>query len=349
MSRKQIFANLTPPPSEATPATPGGHEVAEAPRRPSRMRPLLGSPDLVDDGGRSPVGAIGQSLGELTERSRRADEIEQMLLSGQTMVELDPGSVEPSFIPDRMPTDDEAFSGFLEAIGKEGQQVPILVRPHPQKPEKYQVAFGHRRLRAATELGIPVKAIVRSLSDQELVVAQGQENNERQDLSYIEKVRFAQKLEQLFPRDIIMSALSVYKSDLSNMLSVAAKIPADVIDAIGPAHGIGRRSWIALADSLAAGKANIDTARKLTGTPEFNALSSKERFNAVAKALKDTPLTKDAEPLLSHGGEEIGRLSQSKQKVTLTVDRRVSPDFAEFVANELPRLFHDYLNSQQAK
>lgn len=351
MSRKQIFANLTPPTQDAPPVEAAqAHDAGQAPRRPSRMRPLLGSPDLVDDGGRSPVGAIGQSLGELTERSRRADEIEKMLLSGQTMVELDPDAVEPSFIPDRMLTDDGAFKGFVDAIGKEGQQVPILVRPHPEKPEKYQVAFGHRRLRAASELGIPVKAIVRPLSDQELVVAQGQENNERQDLSYIEKVRFAQRLEQLFPRDIIMSALSVYKGDLSNMLSVAAKVPADVIDAIGPAHGIGRRSWIALADSLATGKVNIDKLRKLASTPDFNSLPSKERFDAVAKTLKDTPPSKDAEPLLSHAGDEIGRLTQSKQKITLTVDRRASPDFAKFVANELPRLFEEYLlSSRQAR
>lgn len=348
MSRKKIFANLTPPaPDAPLDESDKTHDAIQAPRRPSRMRPLLGSPDLVDDGGRSPVGAIGQSLGELTERSRRADEIEKLLLSGQTMVELDCAAVEPSFIPDRMPADDDAFVSFVDAIKKEGQQVPILVRPHPEKPEKYQVAFGHRRLRAATELGIPVKAIVRSLTDQELVVAQGQENNERQDLSYIEKVRFAQRLEQLFSRDIIMSALSVYKSDLSNMLSVAAKVPADVIDAIGPAHGIGRRSWIALADSLAAGKANIDKARKLASTPEFNALPSKDRFDAVAKTLKDTPLTRDAEPLISHAGDEIGRLTQSKQKITLTVDRRASPEFAKFVANELPRLFEEYVSSSR--
>lgn len=348
MSRKQIFASLTSSKSDASlDGSVQTNEAAQAPKRPSRIRPLLGSPDLVDDGGRSPIGAIGQSLGELTERSRRADEIENMLLSGQTVVELDTGAVEPSFIPDRMPADDEAFRSFVDAIRKEGQQVPILVRPHPELSDKYQVAFGHRRLRAATELGIAVKAIVRPLSDQELVVAQGQENNERQDLSYIEKVRFAQRLEQQFPRDIIMSALSIYKSDLSNMLSVAAKVPGDVIDAIGPAHGIGRRSWIALADSLAADKANIDKARKLASTPGFNAFPSKERFDAVAKALKDTPLTKNDDQLLSHSGDELGRLTQSKQKITLTVDRRASPDFAKFVTNELPRLFEEYLQSSR--
>ena len=344
MSRKQIFANLAPPTAEPpAEGASGAPQESPAPRRPSRMRPLIGSPDLIDDGSRSPVGALGQSLGEISERSRRAEEIEKKLTAGQTIVELDPGSVEPSFVPDRMPADDETFRGFLEAIRKEGQQVPILVRPHPENREKYQVAFGHRRLRAAHDLGIPVKAIVRSLTDQELVVAQGQENNERRDLSYIEKVRFAQRLEQKFSRDVIMSALSVYKSDLSNMLSVATKIPADIIDAIGPAHGIGRRSWMALADGLASSERHAQRAREIANQADFASRSSKERFEAVAQSLKDITPGREAGPVLSASGNEIGRILETQQKVTLTIDRRASPEFAEFVIRELPRLFDDHL------
>ncbi|MDX8499018.1 plasmid partitioning protein RepB [Mesorhizobium sp. VK4C] len=345
MSRKQIFANLTSIPSEV------GQEDSEAdlrsaqmPRRPSRIRPLMGSPDLVNDGGRSPVGALGQSLGELHERARRAAEIEKQLVAGQVVVELDPTTVDPSFVPDRMPTDDEEFKDFVEAIRREGQQVPILVRPNPEKPERYQVAFGHRRLRAALELGTPVKAIVRSLTDQELVVAQGQENNERKDLSYIEKVRFGQKLdEQGFARDVIMSSLSVYKSDLSNMLSVAAKIPIDLIDAIGPAHGVGRRNWMALADAFNSEKRRIEAAREVVNRPQFGSLSSKERFEAVAHSLRNAPLARAPEAIVSSAGKEIGRLAQTKQKVTLTIDRRTSPEFAEFVMREVPRLFDEHV------
>jgi ParB family chromosome partitioning protein len=346
MSRKQIFANLRPVPTDA------GQDDLEAnrhgsqmPRRPSRIRPLMGSPDLVNDGGHSPVGALGQSLGELHERAKRAEEIEKQLLAGQVVVELDPTTVDPSFVPDRMPTDDDEFRDFVEAIRREGQQVPILVRPNPDKPERYQVAFGHRRLRAALELGAPVKAIVRSLTDQELVVAQGQENNERKDLSYIEKVRFGQKLDQQgFPRDVIMSSLSVYKSDLSNMLSVAAKIPIDLIDAIGPAHGVGRRNWMALADAFNSEKRRIEAAREVVNRPQFSSLSSKERFEAVAQSLRSAPLAREPEAVVSSAGKEIGRLAQTKQKVTLTIDRRTSPEFAEFVMREVPRLFDEHIN-----
>jgi len=52
------------------------------------------------------------------------------------------------------------------------------------------------------------------MSDQELVIAQGQENNERQDLSYIVKSSLrATPRKSSYPRDVIMSALAIYKSD----------------------------------------------------------------------------------------------------------------------------------------
>ncbi len=94
MSRKQIFANLTPVPTDAgQDDLETNRHCSQMPRRPSRIRPLMGSPDLVNDGGHSPVGALGQSLGELHERAKRAEEIEKQLLAGQVVVELDPTTV----------------------------------------------------------------------------------------------------------------------------------------------------------------------------------------------------------------------------------------------------------------
>ena len=46
MSRKQIFANLTQVPSDVGHEVPGAdRNGALVPRRPSRIRPLMGSPD----------------------------------------------------------------------------------------------------------------------------------------------------------------------------------------------------------------------------------------------------------------------------------------------------------------
>src|SRR4051794_16003417 len=162
MSRKALFTNLTPQPVQA----------------PSpRTRPLLGSPDLIPDA--RPVGAVGQSLSEISERAKRADEIEKKLTEGEVIVELDPALIDPSFVADRMPLSSEALESLREKIREHGQLNPILVRPHPKIEGRYQVAFGHRRLRAVKEIGRNVRAVVRQLSDEELVIAQGQENHER--------------------------------------------------------------------------------------------------------------------------------------------------------------------------
>lgn len=338
MSRK-IFADLPAPGTQPA-------DSASIPRR-QAMRPLMATLDNEGLGGgpRSPVGALGQSLGEMSERTKRAEEIERLLSAGQTIVDLDVANIEPSFVPDRMQIDDEAFETFVQSIKAEGQQVPILVRPHPEKPDKYQIAFGHRRWRAAKALERPIKAVVRVLTDQELVIAQGQENNERQDLSYIEKALFARRLDRQFSRDVITSALAVYSSDLSNMLSVANRVPDDLIESVGPAHSVGRRSWMALANLLTA-KPNVEKARKLSSEESFKELPSKERFEALLKGISEHSPTGSETVPVSYAGREIGRISETKQRVTLTVDRKASPEFAAFVLRELPRLFELHLKQE---
>jgi ParB family transcriptional regulator, chromosome partitioning protein len=157
---------------------------------------------------RGAPGMLTRSLGDLAAKADAAKELEARLTSGQTIVELDTALIDPSFIADRMAQHDDAYAALRAAIAAEGQNSPILVRPHPDAAGRYQVAFGHRRLRVSQELGRPVKAVVRSLSDQELVLAQGQENSARADLSFIERARFARRLEDMdYGRDLIMSAL----------------------------------------------------------------------------------------------------------------------------------------------
>lgn len=338
MSRKKIFASLNAGTENSGTAPP----VTPIARKQSRLRPLLGSEDLIEDKDATPVGVLGQSLDALNARATKAEEMEKKLLAGQTVVEMEPDQVEPSFVPDRIVADDEVFQNFVESIRDEGQHVPILVRPHPDNADKYQVAFGHRRLRAAIALNRSVKAVVRELTDAELVVAQGQENNERQDLSYIEKARFAARLEKQFSRDVIMSALAVYKSDLSNLISVASKIPNDLIDAIGSAHGVGRGKWQAMAKTLSSDARKVSRARKFIKTDAFLKLSSKERFNALAKALKGYDSAENGETIYSDRGDPICEIKQSKSRFTLTIDRTVSSEFAQWLGGNIEDLYRQF-------
>ena len=170
---------------------------------------------------------------------------------GDHVVELDPALIDPSFIRDRLDDAKAAeFEAFQASIAEHGQQVPILVRPSSQTEGRYQVAYGHRRLEALQRLGRPVKAIVKHLTDEQLVVAQGRENLERRDLSFIERALFAARLEDHgFARSALTAALAVHKGNLSTMISVARSVPEELIVAIGPAPKVGRPRWEQLAES----------------------------------------------------------------------------------------------------
>lgn len=337
MSRK-IFGPTADTDADAN-KTPA--EAKPAAERRIHARPLMGLADLGAAKDTQPVGAFGASLNQLNERGKRAEEIEKKLASGQTVIDLDTSLIDPSFVSDRMPLSEAALSDLVEAIRETTQLSPILVRPHPDKPGRYQTAFGHRRTRAVSLLGIPVRAIVRELTDEEMVVAQGQENHARKDLSYIEKARFAQRLEARFNRDTIMTAMSVYKSDLSNMLTVAHRIPEDITDAIGPAPKTGRRGWIQLADLMKSPKA-IEASRTAATAPDLKAKDSDERFNAVLAALKPGAPKSKTESWSSAGGEKLAKVSSNAQRVVVTVDRGQSPAFADFLLTHVKDLFAEF-------
>ncbi|WP_036279936.1 plasmid partitioning protein RepB [Methylocystis sp. ATCC 49242] len=351
MSRKALFANLKPASvsaaeSEATVKSEdrtGDDKSVADPIRAARLRsrPILGAPELIKTAA-APVGALGQSLSEFKAQSERASAIERQLAEGQAVVDLDPTLIDPSFVKDRMPTSKEAHARLVEAIREHGQQVPILVRPHPSNMGRYQVAYGHRRLRAALELQRTVRAVVKALSDDELVIAQGQENNERQDLSFIEKARFARDLEEKgFKRDTIMTALSVYKSDLSNMLSVISRIPEDVVNAIGPALGIGRRGWIDLAERF-SDPFVAESVAALILAPDFLALESDQRFrqaHAVARPSIERPRF---ENWTTAEGAKFAKIVQNAEKISVTIDRRVVPEFGDYILERLQSLYEEF-------
>lgn len=242
------------------------------------------------------VRAMNLSLGRLGDEAAAAKELRSALAAGDKVVELSPAQIEASFIQDRIPTEnDAALDELIASMRESGQQVPILVRPHPTKDNHYQAAYGHRRLRAAIVLERSVKAIVRQLSDEELIVAQGQENGPRVDLSFIERALFAKKLEQHgFDRDRISQALSVDKPETSRLLQVSDVIPTEVILAIGPASKIGRPRWLAFAELLKDRAASKRVADAIADD-HFTASDTNERFTRLWNhAQGPKPSKKDA-------------------------------------------------------
>ena len=337
MSRKHILGVSTDAPDTPSADNRSGK---------NRSMPLLGVARKDRDPATKLTANIGNALREQNDRLSRAEEIERRLAEGQAVIELDASTIEPSFVQDRMPGD---IDGLVASIREQGQQVPILVRPHPDQPARYQVAFGHRRLRAVSELGLPVRAVVRDLTDEQLVVAQGQENNEREDLTFIEKARFAHRLNKQFSREIVIAAMSIDKSNLSKMLLLFDALPSELIDAIGAAPGVGRPSWQQLAE-LIEKTASPAAVLKYAMSEEVQALPSANRFKAVTANLKPGRVARGLPAVMSTpDGTRIAQVTQSKAKLEITIDRKAAPDFATFVLEQVPALYQAYHAEIQRK
>lgn len=314
------------------------------PAQPSAATSPAKNPERVRTGA---IGAMGTSLQELTQGARAAARLHEQLLAGDHVVSLDAALIDPSPIADRLPADlDPGFDQLVASIEQNGQQVPILVRPSPATDGRYQIAYGRRRLRALVQLGKPVKAIVRELSDDEVVVAQGRENLDRSDLSFIEKALFAKRLEDAgYERSIIMAALSTDKSDLSRYIAIARRVPEELARQIGPAVKAGRARWSALVEALAKPRATAKIDDTVS-SERFRAADSDTRFGLVFNALASTERSTRGEAWSTPEGRRAARIERRGTQTAITFDEKRVPDFAAFVAGRLDALYTEFANEQ---
>ena len=340
MSRKETLSNLflqkrnTPPPSKVL------------------------DTDRVRTGA---IGAMGASLKEMAATAKHASDLQKQLEEANSIVEIDPSLVEPSRIADRISIDvDPAFDRLVESIRENGQQVPVLLRPHPDNGSRFQIAYGRRRLRAAQSLGIKVRAIIRKLSDEELIVAQGRENLDRQDLSFIEKAFFAKNLEdEGVERAVVISALGIDKADVSRLISIARKIPVSLIRIIGSAPKAGRKRWMELLEQLEDDK-KLEAAENLLNSDGVKCLDSDQRFSKLVSVLREldnnTKNTKAdienaaaAKSWRSKDNSVSLSMNQKPKQVAIKLEEKNAKPFSDWLATRLDRLydeFEQYINNK---
>jgi ParB family transcriptional regulator, chromosome partitioning protein len=259
---------------------------------------------------------------------------------------------------DRLSFTDADVSTLAESIKAHGQQVPIMVRPLANKPGHYRIVYGRRRLRALRSLSIPARALVRSLSDEEAILAQGQENTQRLDPSFIEKALFAAELaDDGYEQAIILDALAVDKPMLSRMAKVARSIPKAVIELIGSAHGIGRRRWEELADQLSS--SGIDLEQTSAELELGTAKNSEDRFGlfsqAVARAFEpkaaNGPTPSPTLSIQLGDGMALAEVKETARALTFKLSKSETPEFAQWMRNnaeaELTRLYKAWQSEQK--
>ena len=226
-------------------------------------------------------------------------------VDGHNVWDLDPFAIENRRVRDRLEPGD--IHELREAIETNGQTVPILVRRDPDDPNRYLLVYGFRRLEAirSSEKVKTVRAIVANIDDDAATRAQISENMARRDLTYIERALFASELmdKGFGTQAHVAEILTVTRSSVSMALNIVETVGRDLATAIGPAPGVGRPRWEALAEAL--DKPDVDRGQ-LT---ETCARIHRDASTALAKG---TPFEK--EPSVMAFEEVLRTVSRSTSR-----------------------------------
>jgi ParB family chromosome partitioning protein len=181
----------------------------------------------------APVRASGPTVARAIEAIKEDDKQATRMVS--------PSHIRLSPLQDRIDPE-EGLETLIESIRTHGQKVPILVRRLPSG--EMEIVYGRRRLLACRTLGIDVRAVVMEMDDRSALIAQGVENAQRLENSYIERALFVkQVLDAGFDLATVEQAIQVEATQASRMRGIVDAIPLPVIHRIGAAHGVGRRPW----------------------------------------------------------------------------------------------------------
>lgn len=222
--------------------------------------------------------------------------------------------------------DEAALDELAASIATRGVIQPIIVRPHPEG-DGYQLVAGERRWRAAQKARLhEIPALVRNLSDREVMALALIENLQREDLNPVEEARAYHRLaedEGMIQVDIA-KMVEKSRSHVANMMRLVT-LPDDVLDliqegklTIGHARAlIGRDDARELASIAVAEGLSVRDIETLTKKPA-------KRAEAPAEAPCLAPDNADIVAVQQHLEEFLGLTVKIKpesdpRKGTMTI------------------------------
>ncbi|HLY89792.1 MAG TPA: ParB/RepB/Spo0J family partition protein [Acetobacteraceae bacterium] len=142
--------------------------------------------------------------------------------------------LEPNPFQPRTVMDQGALAELTQSVRAHGILQPLLIRPHPDATERFQIVAGERRWRAAGSAGLhEVPALVQAMSDSEAAAIALIENLQRQDLNAIDEAEGYDRLLTQFglTQEALGEAVGKSRSHIANTLRLL-NLPASVKEAV---------------------------------------------------------------------------------------------------------------------
>ncbi|MDW3205474.1 MAG: ParB/RepB/Spo0J family partition protein [Alphaproteobacteria bacterium] len=209
--------------------------------------------------------------------------------------------------------DEAAIDGLVDSIRQQGVLQPLLVRPHPDDANAYEIVAGERRWRAAQRAQLhEVPVVIKELSDSDTLEIALIENIHREDLTPLEEAEGYQRLIEEFghTQDALSKAVGKSRSHVANMLRLLS-LPEE------------------LKSLLDDGLISSGHARALLGAPNAEALAQ----DIVKKGLnvrQTEKLVQDSKPSASRtesGMRKLkGRIEGSAKTAEIASDASADKD-----------------------
>jgi ParB family chromosome partitioning protein len=210
--------------------------------------------------------------------------------SGVTTIAIElvePGPFQPRTAMAQQPLDE-----LVASIRAHGILQPLLVRPHPSQPGRFQIIAGERRWRAAQSAGLhEVPALVRTLTDADAMAAALVENLQRQDLNPVEEAEGYRRLIDEFglTQDALGQAVGKSRPHIANTLRLL-NLPPTVLGELrqGSLTAGHARALLAHPDPAKAALAVIARGLNVRQTEALASAAPRETARPAKTADPDT-------------------------------------------------------------
>lgn len=296
------------------------------------------------------MGGLGRGLSALIPQ---AEEIESSFAAagGEQKVSLELVSINP-YQPRRV-FDEDKLRELTESIKEHGVVQPILVRPFG---DGYQLVAGERRLRAARQAGLAeVPALVREMTDHEMMEIALIENIQRQDLDPVEEARAYKRLSEEFnqTQEQIAKRVSKSRSYIANSMRLL-NLPEPIlkhlaggmltIGHVRPLLMLEEKEAVALAQRLIEEKATAREAEfwaKQILNPQISIPQPQEPAAALSVSVDKSGSDPNEEAAAEDQEKTAGEKEDAGRK-----DRRPAKEPLSIELKEIQHILRDKVNTK---